>query len=143
MTTSTAINHYENVPDIVKRFVAASGEIGKSELDPKLRHLIDLRASQINQCAYCVKMHNEEALRDGESQERLQRVIVWRHVDDFTAAEQAAFAWTEALTSLDPKTDYEALRTDLRKHFSDAQISAITAAVAMINLWNRVQVSNH
>ncbi len=143
MTTSTAINHYENVPDIVKRFVAASGEIGKSGLEPKLRHLVDLRASQINQCAYCVKMHTEEALKDGESQERLQRVIVWRHVDDFTAAEQAALAWTEALTSLDPKTDYETLRVDLREHFSDAQISAITAAVAMINLWNRVQVSNH
>lgn len=143
MTHATAINHYENVPDIVKRFVAASGEIGKADLEPRLRHLIDLRASQINQCAFCVKMHTEEALNDGESQERLQRVIVWRHVDDFTPAEQAAFAWTEALTSLDPKTDYEVLRADLRKHFSEAQISAITAAVAMINLWNRVQVSNH
>jgi len=143
MTTSTVINHYENVPDIVKRFVAASGEIGKSGLEPKLRHLIDLRASQINQCAYCVKMHTEEALKDGESQERLQRVIVWRHVDDFTAAEKAAFAWTEALTSLDPKTDYQILRSDLRAHFSDTDISAITTAVAMINLWNRVQVSNH
>jgi len=143
MTNATAINHYENVPDIVKRFVAASGEIGKAGLEPRLRHLIDLRASQINQCAFCVKMHTEEALNDGESQERLQRVIVWRHVDDFTPAEQAALAWTEALTSLDPKTDYEILRAELRKHFSEAQISAITAAVAMINLWNRVQVSNH
>jgi len=143
MTNANAINHYENVPDIVKRFVAASGEIGKAGLEPRLRHLLDLRASQINQCAFCVKMHTEEALNDGESQERLQRVIVWRHVEDFTPAERAAFAWTEALTSLDPKTDYEALRAELREHFSDAQISAITAAVAMINLWNRVQVSNH
>ncbi|MEM5583195.1 MULTISPECIES: carboxymuconolactone decarboxylase family protein [unclassified Roseibium] len=143
MTHPAAINHHENVPEIVKRLAAASMEIGKSGLEPKLRHLIDLRASQINQCAYCVKMHISEALADGESQERLQRVIVWRHVDDFTPAEKAAFAWTEALTELDPRTDYESLRNELRTHYQDAQISAITSAVAMINLWNRIQVSNH
>ena len=143
MTNPNAINYLDHVPTVLKRFVAASGEIGNTELEPKLRHLIDLRASQINQCAYCVKMHTEEALADGESQERLQRITVWRHVDDYTAAEKAAFAWTEALTSLDVKTDYDSLRTDLRAHFSDAQISAITSAVAMINLWNRMQVSNH
>lgn len=143
MTNPNAINYLDHVPAVLKRFVAASGEIGNTELEPKLRHLIDLRASQINQCAYCVKMHTEEALADGESQERLQRITVWRHVDDYTAAEKAAFAWTEALTSLDVKTDYDSLREDLRKHFSDTQISAITSAVAMINLWNRMQVSNH
>ena len=127
----------------MKRFVAASGEIGKAALEPKLRHLIDLRASQINQCAYCVKMHTKEALDGGETQERLQRLTVWRHVDDYTPAEKAAFAWTEALTSLKVDTNYEALRAELRRHFDDTEISAITAAIAMINLWNRVQVSNH
>jgi AhpD family alkylhydroperoxidase len=143
MTTSTAINHYGNIPDIVKRFVDASGEIGKTELEPKLRHLIDLRASQINQCAYCVKMHTKEALDAGESHERLQRLTVWRHVSDYTPAEKAAFAWTEALTSLNVDTNYEKLRGDLRAHFDDTQISAMTSAIAMINLWNRMQVSNH
>ncbi|CTQ56878.1 alkylhydroperoxidase AhpD family core domain protein [Roseibium album] len=143
MTKQNAVNHYENVPAIAKCFVAASGEIGKADLEPKLRHLIDLRASQINQCAYCVKMHIEEALKEGESLERLQRLVVWRHVDDFSPAEKAAFAYTEALTNLATDTDYGALRQDLRAHFEDAQISAITAAVAMINLWNRVQISNH
>lgn len=143
MTTSTAINHYGNIPDIVKRFVDASGEIGKTELEPKLRHLIDLRASQINQCAYCVKMHTKEALDAGESHERLQRLTVWRHVSDYTPAEKAAFAWTEALTCLNVDTNYEKLRGDLRAHFDDTQISAMTSAIAMINLWNRMQVSNH
>lgn len=143
MTNQTAVNHYENVPAIAKCFMAASGEIGKADLEPKLRHLIELRASQINQCAYCVKMHTEEALKDGESQERLQRVIVWRHVNDFSPSEKAAFAYTEALTNLDVGTDFGALRQELRTHFDDTQISALTAAVAMINLWNRVQVSNH
>ncbi|MES0812375.1 carboxymuconolactone decarboxylase family protein [Roseibium sp. SCPC15] len=143
MTSPNAINYLEYVPTVLKRFEAASGEIGNTELEPKLRHLIELRASQINQCAYCVKMHTEEALRDGETDKRLQRITVWRHVGDYTAAEKAAFAWTEALTSLDPATDYETLRVELRQHYSDAQISALTSAIAMINLWNRMQVSNH
>lgn len=143
MTTATAIDYPKFVPSVVQRFIAASGEIGKTDLDPKLRHLVDLRASQINQCAFCVKMHTKEAVDAGETPERIQRITVWRHVEDYTPAEKAAFAWTEALTSLDIATNYESLRTDLRKHFSDAEISALTAAIAMINLWNRVQVSNH
>lgn len=143
MTNVTPVNHHQNIPAVAKSFIAASGEIGNADMAPKLRHLVDLRASQMNQCAFCVKMHTEEALADGESQERLQRLVVWRHVDDFTPAEKAAFAWTEALTDLSPDTDYGRLRADLRNHFEDAQISAITAAIAMINLWNRVQVSNH
>ncbi|WP_428643117.1 carboxymuconolactone decarboxylase family protein [Roseibium sp.] len=143
MTTSTAVNHYQNLPSLVQAFAAASDAIGQTEIDPKLRHLVDLRASQINQCAFCVKMHTKEALEDGDSHERIERLTVWRHVSDFTAAEKAALAWTEALTCLDVSTDYAGLRKTLREHFSDAEISAITAAVAMINLWNRIQVSNH
>ncbi len=143
MTSSTAVNHYQNIPTIVQAFVSASAEIGKADLDPKLKHLIDLRASQINQCAYCVKMHTREALEGGDSHERVERLTVWRHVDDYTDAEKAALAWTEALTGLDVKTDYAGLRAGLRAHFTEAEISAITSAVAMINLWNRIQVSNH
>ncbi|MCX2724708.1 carboxymuconolactone decarboxylase family protein [Roseibium salinum] len=143
MTTSNPVKFYELVPAIVKRFVSAAEEIGNAEIEPKLRHLVDLRASQMNQCAFCVKMHTKEALEDGESHERIQRLTVWRHVNDYTPAEKVALAWTEALTNLHVETDYGRLREDLRKHFNDAQISAITAAVAMINVWNRVQVSNH
>jgi alkylhydroperoxidase family enzyme len=69
--------------------------------------------------------------------------VVWEHVDDFDAREKAALAWTEALTVLDKKTDYEALRVRLREHFSEDQIGTLTAIVAMINLWNRFKVSQH
>lgn len=140
---TNAINYPDFIPSVVQSFVSASGEIGKTGLEPKLRHLIDLRASQINQCAFCVKMHTREALEAGDTHDRLERLTVWRHVTDFTPAEKAALAWTEALTSLDVKTDYEILRAELRKHFDDTAISAMTSAVAMINLWNRMQVSNH
>ncbi|KAA0980217.1 carboxymuconolactone decarboxylase family protein [Pseudomonas sp. ANT_H12B] len=64
-----------------------------------LKHLIHLRASQINQCGFCVKMHTREAREANETNERLDRLIVWRHVSDFTSAERAALAWTDQLLS--------------------------------------------
>ena len=112
-------------------------------IDPLLVHLIHLRASQINGCAFCVKMHTKEARDDGETDKRLDYLVVWRHVNEFTAAEKAALAWVEALTVLDEKTDYAPLRAELKKHFSEAQISAMTTIIGMINLWNRFQVSKH
>ena len=112
-------------------------------LDTKLRHLIKLRASQINGCAFCVKMHTAEARKDGETNERLDRLVVWEHVGDFSEAERAAFAWTEALTTFDKRTNYAELRGRLREHFTEKEIGILTGQVAMINLWNRMQVANH
>ena len=96
-----------------------------------------------NVCGFCVKMHTREARQDGETNDRLDRLVVWAHVSDFSEAEKAALAWTEALTLLDPKTDYASLRSRLRQSFSDEEIGALTATIGMINLWNRIQVSAH
>ncbi|MHC9083724.1 carboxymuconolactone decarboxylase family protein [Luteimonas sp. RIT-PG2_3] len=133
----------QQLPDVMQALIAAQATIGAAEPDRKLHHLVVLRASQINQCGYCVKMHTREARDDGETSERLDRLVVWRHVGDYSARERAALAWTEALTQLDPQADYASLRAGLRAHFSDAEASALTATIGMINLWNRLQVSNH
>ena len=143
MTSHAAINHYQNIPDVFRAFVECHNRLCETDIDEGLHHLVKLLASQINKCAYCVNMHVEEALKDGESHARLERLTVWRHSDAFSEAEKAAFAWTEALTLLNEREDYSALREDLKKHFSDTQISSITAAAAMINLWNRIGISNH
>lgn len=112
-------------------------------IERPLMHLVQLRASQINQCAFCVKMHIREAREDGETEARLDRLIVWRQVSDFTPAEKAAFAWTEALTVLRPETEYGPLREELARHFSASAIGVLTTAIGMINLWNRLQVSSY
>ncbi|MES2189360.1 MAG: carboxymuconolactone decarboxylase family protein [Pseudomonadota bacterium] len=141
---STApVRHDLNVPDVFQAFLKASETIGTHDISPQLHHLVHLRASQINGCGFCVKMHVKEARHDGETNERLDRLVVWSHVSDFTEAEKAALAWTEALTLLDAKTDYAALRARLRASFSDKQISVLTSSIAMINLWNRIQISAH
>ncbi|CAD5109598.1 carboxymuconolactone decarboxylase family protein [Zestomonas carbonaria] len=143
MTTTTAVNYQQVIPDVLQAMGQVHVHLDAHGLDRPLHHLVQLRASQLNQCAYCVKMHTREAREDGETSQRLDRLVVWAHCDDFSPREKAALAWTEALTRLDAATDYATLRTTLREHFSEVEIGALTATVAMINLWNRIQVSRH
>lgn len=143
MSNASSVNMIQEAADVLGALESVEGIIGERGIETALHHLILLRASQINFCAFCVKMHTRDARRDGETDKRLDHLIVWRHVDDFTAREKAAFAWTEALTELHKPSDLAALRADLREHFSDNEISTLTSMIAMINLWNRIQISNH
>lgn len=143
MSTIQPVNYQNAVPGILQALSGVHPAIDTYGLDRGIHHLVQLRASQINGCAFCIKMHLREAREDGETEARLDRVIVWDHVADFTPAERAALAWTEALTVIDRRTDYGPLRATLREHFTEQQIGALTATVAMINLWNRIQVSAH
>lgn len=143
MSASNAVNYEKEIPDVYKTMISAVSSIRSLGFDHKLGHLVHLRASQMNGCAHCVKMHAKEARDDGETNERLDRLIVWRHVSDFTDREKAALAWTEALTSLHDETDLASLREELRKHFSERDIGLLTTEVAMINFWNRFGVARH
>ena len=144
MTFSTsAVTHEKNEPKLIGYLGNVHPMMAELGLAHKLSTLIELRASQINQCAYCVNMHIEEARKAGVTQVQLDMLIVWRHVDVFTAKEKAVLAWTEALTVLDEKTDYGVLRSELREHFTDNEITVITTDIGMINLWNRIQISKH
>ncbi len=143
MNDTRAIRYEQEIPDVIQAMVEVHKVMNGHHLDHKIRHLVHLRASQMNGCAHCVKMHTREAREDGESNERLDRLIVWNHVSDFDEREKAALAWTEALTEIDRKADHGVLRAQLRRHFSDKEIGALTAEVAAINFWNRIQVSRH
>lgn len=112
-------------------------------LDPAISTLIELRASQINQCEFCVNMHLAHARGVGVSQDKLDQLVVWREAQVFTDAERAALAWTEAMTYLARGVDFAPLRAELLQHFTDAEVAVITADVGMINLWNRVQKSKY
>ncbi len=143
MTNTAAIPYEKAIPDVIKRLSGIHDIIDAHGFDRKIHHLVQLRASQINRCAYCVKMHASEAREDGETSERLDRLVIWEEVGDFATREKAALAWTEALTVLTPSRDLGVLRAQLREHFSEAEIGILTATVAMINLWNRIQISRH
>lgn len=141
MSDTKAVQYQREIADVLQALGNVHPAIDEHGLGRSIHHLVQLRASQINGCAHCIKMHVKEARDDGETSERLDRLVVWPQVNDFSESEKAALAWTEALTVLDAHADFGPLRARLRTHFSDEQIGALTATVAMINLWNRIQVS--
>ncbi|MEP9366102.1 carboxymuconolactone decarboxylase family protein [Xanthobacter sp. VNH20] len=114
-----------------------SAAVKASGLENSLLELVKLRASQINGCAYCVQMHADDARKEGETEDRLQLLAVWQEAPVFTARERAALAWTEALTRLSAGPASEALYAEVSAHFAEAEIVNLTAAVGLINMYNR------
>lgn len=143
MKDRNTIRYEQQVPAVLQALIKVNPAIDAVGLERSLHHLVVLRASQINGCAHCVKMHTRDARQDGETNERLDRLVVWQHVDDYSPREKAALAFTEAMTRLDDQSELPALRANLREHFSEQEVAALGADIAMINLWNRISISNH
>lgn len=134
-------NFAEAAPDAYKAAAALNRYVVQdSGIEHRLIHLINLRASQINGCAYCVDMHVKEARRDGLGEQWINLVSVWRESPVYDPRERAVLAWTESLTNLAgtgaPDNDFE----PLREFFSDAEITKLTVAIGTINVWNRLAV---
>jgi len=130
---------YKLQPALLKSLIGL-GDAAASELEHSLIHLVKLRASQINGCAFCQHMHANEARKDGEQQHRLDVLPAWREVAIFSARERAALAWTEALTRLADQSVSDACFTEVAAQFSEKEIVNLSAAIATINAWNRIAV---
>ena len=134
------LNYGVVAPEAIKAMIGLEQAVKGMGLEPTLFHLIKLRASQINGCAYCIDMHNREARADGEAQQRLDLLSAWRETNFFDEREKAALAWTEALTLIAdthaPDADYDALAAV----FDERERVAITLAIAAINAWNRFAI---
>lgn len=129
-----------DAPALYKALAGVTAALGADALAPRLKHLIDLRVSQINGCAFCIGMHSKEALHGGDSADRLAALADWEGSDLFQPDERAAFAWAEALTR-NRHDRLDDLHRDLQRHFDAATIAALTMAVATINAWNRVGIA--
>lgn len=116
-------------------------KIRAAGLDNGLLHLVKVRASQINGCAYCLDLHSKEARADGESETRLYMAGVWREAPGFTAKERAALAWTETVTRIADTHVPDAEWDAVRQEFSEAEVAKLTVAIGMVNFWNRLAVS--
>jgi AhpD family alkylhydroperoxidase len=110
-------------------------------LETSLLHLVELRASQLNGCAYCMDMHATEALQAGEAPRRLATVAGWRDAPFFSPRERAALEWTEALTELGRHGVDDALYARVREVFTEAETVHLTVAITLINAWNRLGVA--
>jgi AhpD family alkylhydroperoxidase len=110
-------------------------------LEEGLIHLIKLRASQINGCAYCIDMHSKDARALGETEQRLYELNAWRETPFYTERERAALAWTESLTLVAETRVPDEVYEEVRKHFSEKEIVDLTHVVAAINAWNRLGIA--
>jgi len=110
-------------------------------LEPVLLHLVKLRASQMNGCAYCLDMHWKDLRALGEREERLYSLDAWRECPYYTARERAALAWTEAVTFVATGQVPDAVHDEARRHFDDRELSNLTLLVATINAWNRLSIA--
>ncbi|ABK48160.1 alkylhydroperoxidase like protein, AhpD family [Shewanella sp. ANA-3] len=135
---------YQLQPELAKALISLDKAAADSAFSPLLVHLVKLRASQLNGCAFCQRMHAEEARHDGETQRRLDLLAAWHEVDDlFDAREQAALRWTETLTRVAQSPVHDSEYTAVAEHFSEKEIVDLTSLIIAINGWNRIAIAFH
>ena len=111
------------------------------DLEPRLRHLVKLRAAQMNGCAYCIDMHRMEALKDRDADLRLAQLPAWRESPAFDARERAALALTEAVTLISETHAPDDVWEEAARHFEPKELANLLAAIAAINFWTRLQAT--
>jgi len=145
MTTLTdtheRLDYAQVAPDAVRAQRGIETYVRNSGLEHSLLHLVKLCASYINGCAYCVDMHTKDARLEGESEQRLYAIPVWRETPFFTPRERAALAWTEAVTEVGRTSVPDDVYAEVREHFTEVEIVNLTMAVIAINSWNRLAVA--
>ena len=134
------LNFREISPGAIKTMLDIEAYLAKCGLEPSLLHLIKMRASQINGCAYCLDMHSKDARAAGETEQRLYALDAWRETPFYTPRERAALAWTESLTLISETHAPDDVWSELRAHFSEQEIADLTLAIVAINGWNRLAI---
>lgn len=115
--------------------------IRESGLEASLLELVQVRASQLNGCAFCLDMHTKDARAAGETEQRLYALSAWREAPFFTPRERAALAWTEAITNIQQGHASDEAYEEVRREFDEPQLVRLTFAIAQINTWNRIAIA--
>jgi AhpD family alkylhydroperoxidase len=135
------INFYKAAPGAIEAMRGLEHYINTaSGIEPSLRELIKLRASQINGCAYCIDMHSKDARAAGESEQRLYALDAWRETPFYSDRERAALEWTEAITLIADGHAPDEVFQRVREHFSETELVNLTLAIVAINGWNRLAI---
>ncbi|WP_417830919.1 carboxymuconolactone decarboxylase family protein [Terasakiella sp.] len=138
---SNRLNHFEASPAILEKMAAFSmATKQETSIDQTLLHLVDIRVSMLNGCAFCLDMHVKQAKIHGERELRLYHLGAWRESALFTDRERAALAWAEEVTRLSSEGVSDALYAETREHFSEKELCDLNFAVMAINSWNRLAV---
>jgi AhpD family alkylhydroperoxidase len=138
---SQRLDYQKQSPELFKKFVEFSMLTSKSTIEQSIHDLVNIRASQLNGCAFCLDMHIKEATIHGERPLRLHHVATWRESQLFAPRERAALAWTEAVTQLSPLGVPDDIYERVRTQYSEKEIVDLTYDVMAINAWNRINVA--
>lgn len=135
------LDYPTSAPGIYRTMEALDAYLGDSTLDRSLLYLVQLRASQINGCAYCIDMHWKDLRKLGEPEHRLYALDAWSESPWYTEREAAALAWTEAVTSLGKERVSDEVFRRVREQFEPTELCDLTLAIAAINAWNRLSIA--
>lgn len=134
------LNYRKASPAAVSAMSALQAAVNRSSLEKPLLELVKLRASLLNQCAFCIDMHFREARNAGETDERLYLLNAWAETSVYSPRERAALRWTDALTQLAGHAVEDEVFAEARSQFSEEQLCELTLAIVAINGWNRFSV---
>ncbi|CDZ67593.1 Alkylhydroperoxidase like protein, AhpD family [Neorhizobium galegae bv. orientalis] len=134
------LNMLKAAPEAVKAVTALENYVQASGLERRFIHLIKLRASQINGCAYCVDMHAKESRHDGLSEQWINMMCVWWESPVYDDKERALLGWVDAVTRIADTGIPDSAFDALKAHFSEEDMVKITVALGAINTWNRLAV---
>ena len=135
------LNYSELSPTLFKKFLDFSMAMHDSSIEAPLRTLVEIRASQLNGCAFCLDMHVKQAKIQGERELRLHHVAIWRESPLFSPRERAALAWTEVLTRIPEHGVPDELYENVRAQLSEKELSDLTFEIMAINGWNRANAA--
>jgi AhpD family alkylhydroperoxidase len=129
-------------PGVYQAMLGLETYLHQCGLEIPLLHLVKLRASQINGCAYCIDMHWKDARAIGETEQRLYGLDAWRESPYYTDRERAALSWTEAVTRVADTHVPDEVYEEVRPYFTEKELADLTLAVATINAWNRLAIAS-
>lgn len=136
-----SIDYYTLAPDAMKAMFAMENFINSIPLDPILKELIKIRTSQINGCAYCVNAHSVDAIKLGETPQRILSLSVWEECTFYTEKEQAVLRLVEYVVEVATKRVPQSVYDDISKYFSDQEYVYIIFCINQMNAWNRIAIS--
>ncbi|HET6267366.1 MAG TPA: carboxymuconolactone decarboxylase family protein [Acidobacteriota bacterium] len=135
------INYGNSAPGVYDAMDALDQYVQNCGLEKKLVFLVQLRASQINGCAYCLDMHWKDSIAAGEKAQKLYSLPAWRECPYYSDRERAALAWTEAVTLVSQDHVPDEIYDEVQSHFSEKELADLTLVIAAINAWNRLSIS--
>ncbi|HRN72944.1 MAG TPA: carboxymuconolactone decarboxylase family protein [Ginsengibacter sp.] len=140
---SERINVYKTDPKAYEPLVALEKYVAGTGLDMKLYHLIKMRASQMNGCHYCINMHSRDAMKLGETAQRLFLLDAWRETELYNEKERAVLALTEAMTAIAGTHVPDDVYNEAATQLTEKELVAVIMGICAINSWNRIAIATH